>query len=232
MSAVAEGALGGIEACVFDAYGTLFDVHSAVARHAARVGPRHAELSEAWRRRQLEYTWLRSLMGAHADFERITREALAVSLESLGLDVEELHGPLMEAYRALDAFPEVRDVLTRLARAGLPRAILTNGSPSMIEAAVASAGLETLLGPRLSVESVGVYKPDPRVYRLAVDALGITPERIAFLSSNAWDAAGAAHFGFRTVWVDRYGQPREALPGRPAATLDDLAGLPALLDID
>ena len=233
--AVAGAALAeplvGIEACVFDAYGTLFDVHSAVGALAARVGPRHAELSAEWRRRQLEYTWLRSLMGAHADFRQVTADALSVSLAGLGLEAAGLHAPLMAAYSELDAFPEVHGVLSLLGRAGLVRAVLTNGSPDMIAAAVGSAAIDTLLEHCLSVESVGIYKPDPRVYQLAVDTLGIAPARIAFLSSNAWDAAGAAHFGFRVIWVNRYASPREALPGKPAAVIAELGALPGLLGI-
>ena len=197
------GSLEGIEACVFDAYGTLFDVHSAVAACAARVGPRHAVLSAEWRRRQLEYTWIRSLMGAHADFHRVTADALSVSLAELGLDADTLHEPLMNAYMTLEAFPEVPGTLALLGRAGLRRAILTNGTPGMIDAAVTNAGIAASLEHCLSVESVGIYKPDPRVYALAAEALDLVPERIAFLSSNAWDAAGAARFGFRVVWVNR-----------------------------
>jgi len=232
MSATATPSLqGSVDACVFDAYGTLFDVHSAVAACAGRVGPRHAELSGEWRRRQLEYTWLRSLMGAHVDFRQVTADALSVSLAGCELDADALHAPLMDAYMTLSPFPEVRGVLALLGRAGLRRAILTNGSPAMIDAAVSNAGIADHLEHCLSVESVGIYKPDPRVYRFAADTLGLSPGRIAFLSSNAWDAAGAAHFGFRVVWVNRYAQPREALPGEPVGTIAELGELPGLLGI-
>lgn len=222
--------LTGIEACVFDAYGTLFDVNSAVQACRDQVGPRHAELSGEWRRRQLEYTWLRSLMGAYCDFEQVTADALSVSLAQFSLD-ETLHEPLMAAYRTLAPFPEVKSVLAVLGQAGLTRAILTNGSPAMIDAAVDNAGIATSLEHCLSVEAVGIFKPDPRVYQLAVDTLGIAKEQIAFMSSNAWDAAGAAHFGFRVVWVNRYAQPREALPGAPTAIIAELGELPGLLGI-
>ena len=142
-----------------------------------------------------------------------------------------LHAALMRAYDTLEPFPEVAAALAALGRAGLSRAILSNGTPAMLEAAIRGASLEGAFERVLSVESLGVYKPDPRVYALATDALGLSPARIAFLSSNAWDAAGAAHFGMRVVWVDRYGQPPEALPGTPERVLRDLEGLPALLGI-
>ena len=249
-----DGALEGIEACVFDAYGTLFDVHSAVAALAARVGPEHERLGVEWRRRQLEYTWLRTLGGAHADFRAVTADALAVSMRALGLgdpgpvgsraagereratDPAEdspagLHAALMGAYDTLEPFPEVGAALEALGRAGMPRAILSNGTPEMLDAAIGGAGLAHAFEHVLSVEALGVYKPVPQVYALATRALGRSPARVAFLSSNAWDAAGAARFGLRTVWVNRYGQPPEALPGEPERVLADLAGLPALLGI-
>ncbi|NND93006.1 MAG: haloacid dehalogenase type II [Granulosicoccus sp.] len=220
-----------IEACVFDAYGTLFDVNSAVASLRDRVGPQHGALSAAWRVRQLEYTWLRSLMKSHVDFWQLTADALWVSLREFSLDRENLHEELMQAYLHLAAFPEVRRVLALLRQAGLRCAILTNGSPMMIESAVANAGIGDYIEQQLSVESVGIYKPDARVYQLAVDRLGVSAERIAFLSSNAWDAAGAAHFGFAVAWVNRYSQPPERLPGTPAASLSTLDELPPLLGI-
>jgi len=223
--------LDGVEACVFDAYGTLFDVHSAVAGLRERVGPAHAELSAGWRVRQLEYTWLRSLMREHVDFWQLTGDALRVTLQSLGLMDTSLHDALMQAYLTLEAFPEVKRSLTLLKRAGIPTAILTNGTPAMIEAAVSSAGLDTLIDQQLSIESVGIYKPDPRVYQLAVDSLGVTASKISFQSSNGWDASGAAHFGFQVAWVNRYSQPAEALPGEVSVVLPDLEGLPALLGI-
>jgi len=221
----------GIEACVFDAYGTLFDVHSAVGRLRDDVGPKHAELSAAWRGKQLEYTWLRSLMGEHADFWQVTGDALRVAMAQNGLDDDALYEQLMQAYLTLDAFSEVRSVLTLLKRADIPTAILTNGSPAMIAAAVQSSKLDDLIDHQLSVESVGIYKPDPRVYQLAVDTLGVAPGAISFQSSNSWDAAGAAHFGFQVAWVNRYSQADERLPGKPSAVIEDLDGLLSLLGV-
>lgn len=221
--------LAPIDACVFDAYGTLFDVHSAAARCRDALGDRADRLSALWRQKQLEYTWLRSLMGRHADFAQVTAEALDYALAAVGSADPDLRRRLLDMYRRLDAFAEVPGVLGRLRRAGLPTAILSNGSPAMLDSAVGSARLGDLLDLVLSVESVGIYKPHPSVYRLAVDRLGVPAGRICFLSSNGWDAAGAAQFGFRVVWVNRYGQPPERLPAGPEALLEDLSGLPALL---
>mgnify|MGYP001282358233 CR=1 FL=1 len=221
--------LAPIDACVFDAYGTLFDVHSAAARCRDGLGDCADRLSALWRRKQVEYTWLRSLMGVHADFAQVTAEALDYALATVGIADAELRHRLLDTYRRLDAFKEVPEVLGRLRSAGLPTAILSNGSPAMLDSAVGSARLGDLLDMVLSVESVGIYKPHPSVYHLAVERLGVPAGRTCFLSSNGWDAAGAAQFGFRVVWINRDGQPAERLPAAPDAVLGDLSGLPALL---
>lgn len=219
------------QACVFDAYGTLFDVNSAVSQLRERVGPQYGEISAAWRVRQLEYTWLRSLMKSHIDFWHLTSDALAVTLRMFSIDDPKLHEDLMQAYLSLSAFSEVPGVLYQLKQAGMQTAILTNGSPEMIKSAVSHANIDKIVDRQLSVESVGVFKPDARVYQLAVDELNVAADNITFLSSNAWDAAGAAHFGFKVAWVNRYGQASEALPGTPSAMLSDLTELPSLLGI-
>jgi len=219
----------GIRACVFDAYGTLFDVHSAVTRLKPEIGERADALSQLWRTRQLEYTWLRALMGRHTDFWQVTGDALDYALAATGVEAGPVRGRLMQAYRALDAYPEVPDVLRRLRAAGHRTAILSNGEPGMLGDAAASAGITDLLDALLSVEEVGVYKPHPTVYRLAVDRLGVRPDEIAFMSSNAWDICGAATFGLRPVWINRGGAPPERLPGAAEHELVDLTGLPALL---
>lgn len=228
---MSECSVNGIEACVFDAYGTLFDVHSAVGSLSDDVGPRYAELSMLWRTKQLEYTWLRSLMHAHCDFWQVTSEALQYAMDAIQINDKALFEKLMQAYLKLDAFPEVHGVLGVLRKSNIPTAILTNGSPMMIEAAVNSAGLNELITHQLSVESVGIFKPDPRVYQLASDTLGVAPEKISFQSSNAWDAAGAAHFGFQVAWVNRYSQPEERLPGTPASVISDLEGLLGVIGV-
>ncbi|MCA1941405.1 MAG: haloacid dehalogenase type II [Caenispirillum bisanense] len=216
-------------ACVFDAYGTLFDV-AAAARHLQdRLGDQWAPLAALWRQKQLEYTWLRSLMGRYADFWQVTGEALRFTLDTLKLEDEALYAALMDLYLRLDAYPEVPGMLKALQAKGIRTAILTNGSPAMVQAAVRNARLEDLLEVALSVDELAVYKPDPRVYRLACDRLDLPAEKIVFLSSNAWDVAGAASFGFRVVWINRFGQAPERLPAGPEAVLTTLAPLPDLV---
>lgn len=219
----------GIGACVFDAYGTMFDVHSAVAACRAEIGAHADRLSESWRTRQLQYTWLRSLMGAYADFWTVTGEALDVSMRALGIDNRALREKLMQLYLKLTAYDDVAPTLDKLRTSGLRTAILSNGNHRMLQAAVASAGIGASLDAVLSVDDVGIYKPDKRVYQLAVDRLGLPAERICFLSSNAWDAHAAAHFGFHVFWCNRTQQPREGLPGELAGEIKSLAELPALL---
>ncbi|MCP8938786.1 haloacid dehalogenase type II [Alsobacter sp. SYSU M60028] len=215
-----------VRICLFDAYGTLFDVHSAVARHAGELGDAHEGVARLWRQRQLEYTWVRSLMGRHADFWTVTGEALDFALASHGLADPALRDRLMKSYSTLTPYPEVRAVLADLRERGLRNAILTNGSPAMIEAALASAGLTALVDDVITVEEVGVYKTDPRVYRHAIEALGVEPDAISFQSSNAWDAAAASDHRFRVVWVNRSGQPPEYRWVTTGVELPDLSGLP------
>jgi 2-haloacid dehalogenase len=224
------GRMQGIQACVFDAYGTLFDVHSAVARLRERVGTQADALSQLWRTKQLEYTWLRALMGRHTDFWQVTGDALDYALARTGVDPA-VREPLMQAYLALDAYPEVPDVLRRLRAAGLKTAILSNGEPRMLAAGARSAGIDDLLDAVLTVEDVGIFKPHRKVYQLAVDRLAVRPDQIAFQSSNAWDVSGAATFGLRAVWVNRLGMPPERLPGTAEHELPDLSGLPVLLGL-
>jgi len=220
-----------IQACVFDAYGTLFDVHSAVGKHRPRLGVQADAISALWRSKQLEYTWLRSLMGCHADFWQVTGDALDYALEAHNISDTVLRDDLMTAYLQLNCYPEVPEVLTLLKQAGMQTAILSNGAPHMLEAAVRAAGLEALIDINLSVEEVGIYKPDPRVYRLAEQRLGLAPAMISFQSSNAWDAVGAAGFGFRVAWINRFGQHRERLPYGPDAELNTLSELPSILGL-
>ena len=219
----------GIQACVFDAYGTLFDVHSAVGRHRQRLGDAAERVSLLWRTKQLEYTWLRSLMGRHADFRQVTREALDFAFQTHRLDDPDLRNDLLDAYLHLDCYPEVPEVLSALNSRGFRIAILSNGTPEMLAAAVKNSGIDALVENNFSVEAVGIYKPAPQVYRMAVDGLALRPDQIVFQSSNAWDAAGAAAFGFRVAWVNRFGQSAEQLPGRPDVEIKTLRELPGLL---
>ncbi len=222
--------LRGIRACVFDAYGTLFDFASAAAGCRDVLGERVGPLAALWRDKQLQYTWLRALQDRHVDFWRVTGDSLDHALETLGIDGPPgLRERLMGLYRTLDAFPEVPETLGRLKQAGFATAILSNGSPAMLGSAVEGAGIGGLLDAVLSVEEVGVFKPHPKVYRLAVDRLGVPAEAIAFQSSNAWDAYAASAFGMRVVWCNRYGQRPERLPGAPEREIRSLAELPALI---
>ncbi len=219
----------GVKACVFDAYGTLFDVHSAVGRLRDDVGPRADELSKLWRTKQLEYTWLRALMGKHVNFWQVTGDALDYALASTGVDPALVRDRLMDAYLTLDAYPEVPALLTRLKAAGIKLAILSNGEPDMLEAAVKGAGIDGVLDHVLSVESVGIFKPHPSVYQLAVDRLQVPASAMAFQSSNAWDVNGASSFGLRPVWINRFGAPAERLPGGAEHEMTDLTGLAGLI---
>ncbi len=221
-----------VKACVFDAYGTLFDVHSAVGRHKPRLGKDADAVSALWRTKQLEYTWLRSLMSRHVDFWQVTGDALDYALDAYDVHDPALRDELMQAYLSLAPYPEVRSVLQRLKQHGMRTAILSNGSPNMLEAAVAGAGIAKLLDAVLSVEDVGIFKPDPRVYQLAVDRLGVAAGEISFQSSNAWDAVAAATFGMRVAWCNRFGQRRERLTAQPDAELKTLDELPPLLGFE
>jgi 2-haloacid dehalogenase len=221
--------LRGVQGCVFDAYGTLFDFAAAARNCRDVLGDDIDRLTALWRDKQLQYTWLRAAQGRHADFWQVTGDALDFALETLGVTKPGLRDRLMSLYLTLDPFPEVSSVLARLKAAGLQTAILSNGSPAMLDAAVKAAKLETLLDAVLSVEEVGIYKPHPRVYQLAVDRLGIPASAICFQSSNAWDAYAASAFGMQVVWCNRYGQRRERLPGSPNREIKSLAELPALV---
>lgn len=215
-------------AVVFDAYGTLLDVHAAVARHAGRLGPPAAAVSALWRQRQLEYSWIHAATGSYAPFEDLTARALDVALGQHHVDDTLLRDDLLAAYRRLDPFPDAAPALAALRQAGLSTAILSNGSPAMLDEAVRAAGLEGLLDAVLSVDPLRTYKPDARVYALATALFGCAPGEVAFVSGNAWDAFGAARFGFRVSWLNRTPQPEEygldRLAERRIATLADLPG--------
>jgi 2-haloacid dehalogenase len=222
--------LEGIQACVFDAYGTLFDVHAPVQKLAPEIGEKADALSRLWRQKQLEYTWLRSLMGVHADFWHVTGDALDYALAFHGIDDPGLKDELMVLYLKLDAYPDARAALETLKSRNMRTGILSNGSPSMLDAAVRSAGLDKLLDQVVSVEDVGIYKPSRRVYRLAMHkfALHDAPS-ICFVSANTWDAQAAAQFGFQVVRIDRFGLPDDRIPGKPLALVKSLSELPDLV---
>jgi 2-haloacid dehalogenase len=213
---------------VFDAYGTLFDVGSAVARHRAEVGPHADRMADIWRLKQLEYTWVRSLMGAYRDFRQVTADALDYAAARCAGLSEETREKLLAAYERLDAYPDVRPALAALRARGARIAILSNGTPAMLEAAVDAAGLASSIEACLSVDALRVFKTAPAVYAMVEQALGVPPARVSFQSSNRWDVAGAAKFGFRAVWVNRIGMPEEYWDLPPALVVSQLRGLDAL----
>ena len=221
--------LPGIKACVFDAYGTLFDVNSAARGLQDELGPRWQPLAELWRTKQLQYTWLRGLGGHHADFWTVTSDALSFALETLKMEGPELHPRLMTLYLSLNVYPDVIDTLKRLKAGNVKLAILSNGTPQMLASAAANSGIADLLDAVLSVEQVGVFKPHPTVYKLASDRLQLAPDQICFLSSNGWDAYAAKAFGFHAVWCNRFDQSPERIPETPDGQITTLSKLPEIV---
>ncbi len=220
----------GVRACVFDAYGTLFDIHGPLRKLAPEIGPEAENISKLWRQKQLEYTWLRSLMGVHADFWHVTGDALDYALEQFGVNEPGLKDEIMALYLKLEAYPDVKQALQAIRERGKRTAILSNGSPSMLDSAVRHAGLERAFDFVLSAEDVGIYKPSRRVYRHAMQKLGIhDAPAICFVSANTWDAQAAAQFGFQAVRVDRFGLKDDRIPGKPAAVVKELGALAGMV---
>jgi 2-haloacid dehalogenase len=226
---MSKGPLSGIRACVFDAYGTLFDFASAAASCRDVLGDKTDRLTQLWRDKQLQYAWLRSLQGRHADFWQVTGDGLDFALAALAIADAALRDRLMNLYLTLAPFPDAAETLHRLRAAGMRMAILSNGSPAMLTPVVTAAGFDGLFDAVISIEDAGFYKPHPSAYQIAVDQLGVAAGEIAFLSSNGWDAYSAAAFGMRAIWCNRYQQPAERLPGAPEREIRSLAELPALL---
>ncbi len=223
--------LQNVKACVFDAYGTLFDFVSAASKFREQFADKFVPFTTTWRDKQLQYTWLRSLQGKHADFWQVTGDALDYSLATC--EISDANGSLreqlMQQYLALEVFPEVPETLKKLKESGIKTAILSNGTADMLDQVVSTAGIGQWLDEILSIDTVGIFKPHPSVYQLAVDKLGIKAEEISFQSSNSWDAYAASAFGMKVVWCNRYGQQPERLPGKPDAVVKSLEELPALL---
>ena len=220
-----------ISTCVFDAYGTLFDVTSA-ARHAlANVNPELGQtVAKDWRLKQLQYTWIRAITHEHADFWQVTCDSLDWALEQSGLlNDDQLRNSMLSLFRKLDAYPEVEKLMFTLSSLKINIAILSNGSPNMLKTAVEAAGVENYIDDLLSVEAVGVYKPSPLVYDLVGKRFGCMQEQVLFISSNGWDAAAATGYGFNSVWVNRMQEPVDRLPWKPHYELSDLTGIPDLL---
>lgn len=219
-----------VKACVFDAYGTLFDIHAPAAALAPQLGPDAAAISALWRTKQLEYTWLRSLMGRYADFGRVTADALDFALDAYNIANGALRDALLALYGRLDAYDDAAPLLKHLKGAGYKTAILSNGSPAMLHSALSAAQLEDLLDLVLSADAAGIYKPSPEVYALALTGLELqSPHEIAFVSANGWDCAGAASFGFQVIHINRFGQREERLEHGPRAHVSTLQDVTALL---
>ncbi len=223
-----------VSVCVFDAYGTLFDVAAAARKAAAEPGRESLAgawplVADTWRAKQLQYSWIRAITGEHADFWQVTQEALDFALEAHSLDGNGLRDRLLQLYWELDAFPDAAETLTALSQAGVRNAILSNGTHEMLAAAIESAGIGHLLDATLSVEDVGVFKPNRAVYDLVGRHYGVAPSSVAFVSSNGWDAAAATGYGFHTVWADRAGDPVDRLPWRPHEIAPDLRGAQAVI---
>jgi 2-haloacid dehalogenase len=223
-----------ITTCVFDAYGTLFDVNAAA--QAAAAEPAHAQLADVWpaiardwRAKQLEYSWLRAVANQHCNFWQVTQDGLDWALEASGITQDATRKRLLDLYWELQAYPEAPQVLTDLRAAGMKTAILSNGSPDMLNAAVKSAGIASLLDAVLSVEDVGVFKPSARVYDMVGAAFACANENVLFVSSNGWDAAGAAGYGFQTAWVNRAGAPVDRLYAAPHHIVSDLTAISGLI---
>lgn len=223
-----------ITTCIFDAYGTLFDVDAAAREVASQPGQAQlaavwGTLSQDWRRKQLEYSWLRAIAGRHIPFWQVTQDALDWAMENNGLHDNALRAELLAVYKECPAFPEVDAMLKAVKDKGMNVAILSNGSPDMLVAAVRSAGIGEYLDDVLTVEEVHIYKPHRLVYDLVYDRFGVPQTEVLFASSNGWDAAGAAGYGFGTVWVNRAGAPQDRLWAAPHRTLSDLSTIPDLV---
>jgi 2-haloacid dehalogenase len=213
---------------VFDAYGTLFDVHAAIGRHRAAAGADAERFSEIWRAKQLEYAWTLTLAGRYADFWTLTEQALDYAFSRVPSVDRALRARLLDAYLQLDAFADAHAALGALKAQGRRVGVLSNGSPEMLDAAVNASGIAALCDAVLSVHAVRMYKPRPEVYALVTRRFGCAPQDVAFVSSNRWDVMGAAAFGFRPVWVNRARLPDEYADCPPVRVVSDLAALPSL----
>jgi len=215
-------------AFVFDAYGTLFDVHAAIARHRAAAGPDAERFSELWRAKQLEYSWTLTLAGRYVDFWTLTERALDYAFVRVPSVDRALRPQLLDAYLKLDAFTDARTAVAALKMQGVPIAILSNGSPHMLRSAVEASGMTSFFDALLSVDAVRMYKPRPEVYALVTNRFAMQPEQVVFVSSNRWDVMGAAAFGFRTLWVNRTRMPDEYAEHPPLRTVPDLSVVASL----
>ena len=211
-----------ITTCVFDAYGTLFDVNAACRELSKEVGDKWNELSNLWRLRQLEYTWLRNSMKEYIDFWKITSDALDYAMDTLNIKNIKLRNELLSLYLKLEAYPEVKSILENIKYMGLKTAILSNGNKKMLESAVSNAKIQNLMDEILSVDDCKVFKPSSKVYELVESKMGVKKENVLFFSSNAWDMHAASNYGFKTIWVNRFQGKLEKLPGQPDQIINSL----------
>ncbi|MFD2207099.1 haloacid dehalogenase type II [Kiloniella antarctica] len=218
-----------IKAFVFDAYGTLLDVHSAARNAMDDLGKNGEAVSDIWRTKQLEYTWLRSLMEKHCDFWQITSDALRYALRYHDMESDRLHDRLMSLYLELTAYDDALKTVKLLKSAGYPTLILSNGSQNMLDKALEHSGLAADIDRAISIDEIEIYKPSPSVYKLVTDQMKCTPSEILFVSANAWDVAGANSYGFRVAWINRFKRPQEILPGGPEFIIDSLSELEQLI---
>ena len=217
------------KACIFDAYGTLFDVNAACRELSLDVGDKWQDLASLWRLRQVEYTWLRNSMNEYVDFWEITANALDYAMEVLNLKNKKLRDELLELYLKLEAYPEVKEVLEKLRDKKYKTGILSNGSMQMLDSAVKNAKIENLLDAVISVEECKIYKPSSAVYDLVERKIDIPKDKVTFFSSNAWDMHAAANYGFKTIWVNRFDGTLERLPGKPSAIVKSLNNIDELI---
>ena len=217
------------KACIFDAYGTLFDVNAACRELSLDVGDKWQDLANLWRLRQVEYTWLRNSMNEYVDFWEITSNALDYAMEVLNIKNIKLRDQLLELYLKLEAYPEVKKVLGKLKDKKFRTGILSNGSMQMLDSAVKNANIENLLDVVISVEECKIYKPSSEVYDLVEKKTNIQKDKVAFFSSNAWDMHAAANYGFKTIWVNRFDGTLERLPGKPSAIVKSLNNIDELI---
>jgi 2-haloacid dehalogenase len=217
-----------IRVFVFDAYGTLLNVHAAIARHPAAAEPEAERFSEIWRAKQLEYAWMLSAAGHYVDFWTLTERALDYAFARVPSADTALRAALLDAYFKLDTFPDARAALSELSAKGMKTAILSNGNPRMLDGAVTAAGIGSDLDAVLSVDTIRIYKPQPQVYAMVTEKFGVAPWDVTFVSSNRWDVMGAAAFGFRCVWVNRANMPEEYPEFAPVTVVRELSALPTL----
>ena len=215
-----------IKHIAFDAYGTLFDFNSAVDALRGGLGTNESEILHLWRTKQIEYTWLRSLMKRYVDFETVTADALRYAMNSFGISDSVQSDKLLGAYRKLSRYPDVKPALQHFKAYGLKLYILSNGTDAMLKDAVQSAGLEVLIDEVISVDAIKKYKPSPEVYQLVLDRAGVSRDEVVFVSGNPWDVAGASTFGLRVAWLNRAGLPAEELPFTPEVIITDMRNLP------